>query len=430
MDKDIKKSIDSIPVPKQKLDAAIEEGLNTSQKQIMPKRKKIGILVMSCAVAFGLLISLGFLSPTMAGVLARVPLLDSIFTSVGDKGLRVAIHDENAVLLNETITSNGVSLKVQEVLYDGTRLAFSFVQDKAESITTHRIEVNGEEINAPTSMNGEYLANGQFAGLIQMYPTESLPKEFNLNVSIIRIGETIGDWQFETHVLQTDNHPVNLGIGQRAELDDLSFEVKKFESTDSAISLHIFFKGTPEALYNHQNERLELFLLDQNGNSLPVISQSGSGDEKGMLRKYVYEPLSEEVSDLTISPFFVPEITERKENTEILEQNRLPLTISQGEMGDIVVTRMEEENELTAVYFESTSSFPFGTNFEMNHLWVGDSDGNYLIAEGGYPKAIGKNKYKMYINDTKDNGEIIIKTINIPKMTLNQEAQITVKIPR
>lgn len=40
MDKDIKKSIDSIPVPKQKLDAAIEEGLNTSEKQIMPKRKK------------------------------------------------------------------------------------------------------------------------------------------------------------------------------------------------------------------------------------------------------------------------------------------------------------------------------------------------------------------------------------------------------
>lgn len=430
MDKDIKKSIDSIPVPKQKLDAAIEKGLNASQKQIMPKRKKIGILVMSCAVAFGLLISSGFLSPTMASVLARVPLLDSIFTSVGDKGLRVAIQDENAVLLNETITSNGVSLKVQDVLYDGTRLAFSFVQDKAEDFFPHQIKVNGEEINFSGSGRGEYLENGQFSELIQVYPTESLPKEFDLNVSIIRIGKTSGDWKFETHVLQTDNHLVNLGKWQRAELDNFSYEVKKFESTNSAISLHVLFKENPEAVYNPKKQRLELYLLDQKGNPIPLISASGLGIKKGLIREYVFEPVSEEVSDLTISPFFVPENIERKEIIEILDKNRLPLTISQGEMGDIVVTRMEEENGLTAVYFESTSSFPFGSNFEMNYLSVRDSDGNYLIADRGYPKSIGKNKYKMYINDTKDNGEIIIKTINIPKMTLNKEAQITVKIPR
>ncbi|WP_144512460.1 DUF4179 domain-containing protein [Bacillus sp. FJAT-22090] len=430
MDKDIKKSIDSIQVPRQKLDAAIKKGLNVSQKQIKPRRKKVVMLILSCAATFGLLISLGFISPTMASVLARVPLLDSIFTSVGDKGLRVAIRDENAILLNETISSNGVSFKVQEVVYDGTRLAFSFVQDKAEYLNLHQIEVNGEEINFSSSTRGEYLENGQFSGLVQIYPTESLPKEFDLNVSIIHIGDTRGDWQFETHVLQTNNHRVNLGIGQRAELDNFSYEVKKFESTNSAISLHVLFKETPEAMYNPKKQRLELYLLDQKGNPIPMISASGSGIKKGLIREYVFEPISEEVSELTISPFFVPEITERKENIEILDKNSLPLIISQGEMGDLVVTRMEEENDLTAVYFESTSSFPFGTDFEMNHLWVGDSEGNYLIADGGYPKSIGKNKYKMYINSTKDNGEIIIKTINIPKMTLNQEAQITVKIPR
>lgn len=430
MEKVIKKSIDSIQVPIQKLDLAIERGLNVHNKQIKSSHKKIVAIVLSCVAALGLLITSGFISPTMASVLARVPLLDSIFTSVGDKGLRVAIHDENAVLLNETITSNGVSFKVQEVLYDGTRLAFSFEQDKAEFFSPNRIEVNGEEINASSSLRGNYLENGGFSGLIQIYPTEALPKEFDLNISIIRIGDTIGDWQFETHVVQTDNHQENLGTGQQATIGDLSFEVKKFERTNSAISLDILFNGTPEALYNQKDQRLELFLLDQTGNPIQVISSTGSGDEKGMLHRYVFEPIGDEVNELTISPFFVPEITGLKEITEVLDKNRLPLTISQGEMGDIVVTRMEKENDLTALYFESTSSFPFGPNFEMNHLWVEDSEGNVLHADKGYPEAVGKNSYKLYINETRANGDIIIKTSKIPKMILNKEAQITVKIPR
>lgn len=431
MDKDIKKSIDSIQVPKQKLDLAIEKGLNANNKQIMSRKKKIVTFVLSCVAALGLLITSGFISPTMASVLAKVPLLESIFTSFGDKGLHVAINDENAVSLNKTITSNGVTINVQEVLYDGTRLAFSYVQDKAEEFNSPLvfIEVNGEFINASSSLSGTYLPNDEFSGLYQMYPQEPLPKEFDLVISIKQIGKTKGDWQFETHVLQTDNNSVNLGKGQRIELDDLSYEVKKFESTNSAVSLHLLFKGTPEALFNQQKS-LDLHLLDQNGNPIPVISSSGSGDEKGMLRKYVFEPLSEEVSSLTISPFNVPETVESKRFTKILDKDRLPLTFSQGDMGNIVFTKIEEENELTTIYFESTISFPPGPNFLINRFMVEDSKGKNLNADGGYPIEIEKNKYKMYINNTKGNENIIIKTIIIPRMVPIQEAQITVKVPR
>lgn len=431
MDKDIKKSIDSIQVPIQKLDLAIEKGLYANNKQIMSRKKKIVTIVLSCVAAIGLLITSGFISPTMANVLAKVPLLESIFTSFGDKGLQVAINDENAVTLNKTITSNGVTINVQDVLYDGTRLAFSYVQDKAEEYNSPLvfIEANGEFINASSSLNGTYLPNGEFSGLYQMYPTDPLPNEFDLVISIKQVGKTKGDWQFETHVLKTDNNSVNLGKGQRVELDDISFEVKKFESTNSAVSLDLLFKGTPEALSNQQN-RLDLHLLDQNGNPIPVISGSGSGDEKSMLRKYVFEPLSEEVSSLTISPFYVSEDIESKKFTKILDKDLLPLTFSQGDMGNILVTKIEEENELTAIYFESTISFPPGPNVLINSLIVEDSEGKDLNADGEYPIEIEKNKYKMYINDTREHEKIIIRTNIYPRLVPIQEAQITVKIPR
>jgi len=89
MNKDIKQSIDSIPVPFQKLDAAIGKGLKASQKQSSPKRKKVMTVLLSSVATIGLVIGSGFISPTMASVLAKVPILDSIFTSVGDKGLQV-----------------------------------------------------------------------------------------------------------------------------------------------------------------------------------------------------------------------------------------------------------------------------------------------------------------------------------------------------
>ncbi|EPD53301.1 hypothetical protein HMPREF1210_01032 [Paenisporosarcina sp. HGH0030] len=427
MNKDIKKSIDSIQVPFQKLDAAIEEGLRASQKKVAPK--KVMMLLLSSAAAFGLIIGSGFISPTMASVLAKVPILYSIFTSVGDKGLQVAINDKNAMSLNETLTSNGVSLTIQDVLYDGSRLAFSFVQDKAEEIYPLHIEVNGEVINFSENMTGEYLPNGQYSGLIQVHPTKPLPNEFDLSVAIHQIGKTEGDWHFETHVKKTNNNSINLTTGQKTELDGLSYEVKKFESTNSAVSLHILYKGTVEEIMN-EHQVLQLHLLDQDGTVIPMINSSGSGDAESMLLEYVFEPISEKVTDLTISPFFMPLVIERKEITATLEENQLPLTISQGEMGDIVVTKVEEENGKYALYFESTSSFPFGSNFEMNQLSVEDTDGNDLIADGGYPKAIGKNKYKLYFNDTKGNGDIILKTFVLPHMTLNQQAQITVKVPR
>mgnify|MGYP003498722624 FL=1 len=221
MNKDIKKTIDSIPVPFQKLDAAIEEGLRAGQKQITPKRKKVITLLLSSAATFGLIIGSGFISPTMASVLAKVPILDSIFTSVGDKGLQVAINDENATSLNKTLTSNGVSLTIKDVLYDGSRLAFSFVQDKEEEIYPLHIEVNGKVMNFAENLTGEHLPNGQYAGLFQIHPTEPLPNEFDLSVAIHQIGNTKGDWQFKTHVIKTKNNSINLTTGQTAVLDGI-----------------------------------------------------------------------------------------------------------------------------------------------------------------------------------------------------------------
>lgn len=427
MSKDIKKSIDSIQVPFHKLDKAIEDGLRAGQKQ--PKRKKVITLLLSSAASFGLIIGSGFISPTMASVLAKVPILDSIFTSVGDKGLQVAINDENAIQLNKTLTSNGVSLTIQNVLYDGSRLVFSYLQETEEEIYPLNIEINGQVINFSENMTGENLPNGQYSGLIQIKPTTPLPNEFDLSVAIHQIGDTKGDWHFETPVIKTNNNSIELPTGQTAELDGISYEVKKFESTNSAVNLEILYEGTAEEIFN-ERQILQLHLLDQDGNLIQMIDASGSGDDESILYEYLFAPLSKDATSLTISPFFMPTPEKREYITATLEEKNLPLTISQGEMGDIIITKIEKESDKYALYFESTSSFPFGTNFEINQLSVEDTDGNDLIADRGYPTLIGKNKYKMYYNKPEIGQDIILKTRELQYMHLKQEAQITVEVPK
>ncbi|MGE7919068.1 hypothetical protein ACQKM9_08965 [Viridibacillus sp. NPDC093762] len=67
------------------------------------------------------------------------------------------------------------------------------------------------------------------------------------------------------------------------------------------------------------------------------------------------------------------------------------------------------------------------TDYNLN---VEDEEGEDLITEGVYPKGIGKNKYKLYFRQLIKGKNVILKTIVLPPMKLNQECQITITVPQ
>lgn len=114
-------------------------------------------------VAFALVVSTGFISPTMAASLKQIPGIDSIFQLAGDIGLQTA--DEKGLVSKPNLsdTHDGLTLSVPEVMFDGTRVSIAlerqttdkrFTKETVSSLINDIIlTINGKEINSYAPAN-------------------------------------------------------------------------------------------------------------------------------------------------------------------------------------------------------------------------------------------------------------------------------------
>ena len=132
MENNIKRAIDEMDVPLDKLDQAVERGIAMKKKK---RRNPFMIAAVSVAATGALILSSGFISPKVANVLADVPLIGFMYDiEKHDEGLSVALSDENKVVLHETVTSNGVSITIEEIVYDGHRMNVIFSMPTYEDV--------------------------------------------------------------------------------------------------------------------------------------------------------------------------------------------------------------------------------------------------------------------------------------------------------
>lgn len=93
------------------------------------KRKSSGlkrtILVASAAAMLGgIVIGSGFVSPVMAANLKQIPVIGVLFKGTSEEAVHTAIKQGILSEPNLSVTHDGVTLKLANLLYDGTRLSF------------------------------------------------------------------------------------------------------------------------------------------------------------------------------------------------------------------------------------------------------------------------------------------------------------------
>jgi Domain of unknown function (DUF4179) len=139
----------------------------------------IGVASLATCV----LIGSAFVSPAMAKVLSSIPVLNSVFEFVGDRGLEIASQKGLSEKIEQTDTDQNISITMKNIFFDGTRLSTSYVQEfpnKRDELGELRLKVDGKEINFADSRTGEFLSDNQYAGIIKIEPTEELPDSFDL----------------------------------------------------------------------------------------------------------------------------------------------------------------------------------------------------------------------------------------------------------
>lgn len=415
MEKEIKRGIEEIEVPMEKLDNAINKGIKLGK----PKKRRYSIPLFASAAIIGLILCSGFVSPQMASVLAKMPLIGFIYKiEEHDVGLHVAMMDENKVTLNKVLESNGVAITIEDIVYDGTRIAFTYTQDVEEEIYPLTVKVDGKEINFSKGLK-ELEAETGFRGLIEVMPVEDLPDSFQLEVSIHQIGDTKGEWVFSTEISKVSNNSRELFVGQKGIVDGMNYTIQHAEASSTGTVIEVAFDSSKvEQLFSFE-KIIHFNFTDQKGMPIQILDFSGMDH----IYKYILAPISDEVTEIHVLAYSFPPKIERVEIVEVLKE-KFPQIISQGEMGDIVITDVEKVGNEYKMTFHSTSDFPFDAGFSPNVINIVDENENNLIMD--YPKAIGPNEYELKYFATS--GKVFAKTIKLPIMEIEESAKVVIPV--
>ncbi|USK80756.1 DUF4179 domain-containing protein [Peribacillus frigoritolerans] len=434
---DIKEAIKKIEVPIDKLDKTIDVAIKRAKTKHKKPKRKLYPFIGVASLATCVLIGSAFVSPAMAKVLSSIPVLNSVFEFVGDRGLEIASQKGLSEKIEKTVTDKNISLTMKDIFFDGTRLSISYIQEfpnKWDDIGELELKVNGKEINFGDGRTGEFLSDNQYAGVINIEPTEELPDSFDLSIGLNNIGKVKGNWNFEIPVTKSKEEVKTIQSNQTMNYKDTKMTVKTVKIGPAGIKLSVDL--TSSAGENPQmidDSHLQFNLLNDKGESLTQSGGSGSGSDIGgefvMNMEYRFSPLEENSEFLTISPFLIPITNEQSSRIEQpLHLNKLPITLDQGEMGKIMVTDVKYQKDKTLLYFEVVSDFPYDGHFQFNNLWLEDKAGNNLTSDSkGYPERIKQNTYVQEFKHINKNEPLIVVTIKMPNLEVLKEMEI--KIP-
>lgn len=275
------------------------------------RARRVGFITVAAAVAVLCILSVGFVNPTMANALSKLPLVGSLFTQAGDMGLKTAAKQGLTAKINASETHDGVTFKISEMMYDGTRMSMVLTREtsngdnpplkkwvdatlkevhalwKRQGKEASMIEVraNGKKLNVTAALASDILHNHSSILTVQPYVAETyttsfeLPDAFELEV-VIR-DATIGQYfSLSLPVKKTTSQSIVLTSGETKFYNGLSMRIKKLEMTEATSQLEVYLSGQAATelgdslMYEIQNERGEA--ADLMGGSGSVGADSGT----------------------------------------------------------------------------------------------------------------------------------------------------------
>lgn len=381
---DLKNEMEKIAVPLDKLDAIIANTVHDT-KMKKTKRRIALYSVNAALVGFGLFLGTAMVSPAMAKVASSIPVVGTFFNDIGDDGLRIAGQKGLTQMVGQSSKDNGITLTVNEIFYDGTRLAIGFTQESLLAIgelERPTIEVDGKEINFSAGSSGEFRTPQKYSGKIDINPTEELPEEFDIKVKFDAVGVIPGKWEFAFPVKQS-NQVLVIRPNETKLMDDAEVTISslKLGPAGTDLAVKVIADKTKSGIDPYQ---LEFHIVDDQGNVLDTLSGSGYGEtvdgKEVATLDFLYAPLDEGVKSIRVTPYtrILSEKTP-EEDSVLLENQELPFSLDQGELGNVLIKEIEYLNDKMIVYFDIQSDGIIDNHASFNSIWLKDASGTKLV---------------------------------------------------
>lgn len=316
--------------------------LSTKPKPNVIKR---AILVASAAAVLGgTVIGSGFVSPVMAATLKQIPVLGVLYEGTSEDAVKAAIEQGILSEPNLSLTHDGVTLKVADLLYDGTRLSFileregvdlpgtasPYISEDATLIGNQdseyvksrkvakedqekgyiempRILVDGQEVAMGEGTFGDYPQQDN-AYIVELTKGLKLPDQFELTIqaNVTQVNET---FEFKIPV-NVANPSIVVKPDQATKSDGpFSYTVKQLDISPVSTRLVLDSKGevpaSAEQTGDYSASMVYYELVDDQGNVLSPrkFEYFHSEPQTEYHIDQLYSPLNGTPKSITIKPF-------------------------------------------------------------------------------------------------------------------------------
>ncbi|TQR19635.1 DUF4179 domain-containing protein [Psychrobacillus vulpis] len=318
------------------LPESVELGIQKAFERLPKKKFKARTTgIIAAAVLFLSIIVGSIFSPAMATTLQSIPVVGSLFEwlQVTDEGIKTSVKQGIATEHSLEMQIDGHKLLIEETMFDGSRLAISFVVEANSQreviklldrmiykINDIRYQEWGKHLRI--DMQEEPVSDGLYAGVYILKTQKPLPEEFNFSI------KSDNSW-VPIPIVSKGDHTV-LDIQKEKQNEELSILYKDISFYPSNIILSFEEKETVEHYIALRDTGKQLIynIFDENGDPVPIIFGDGEGGEyinKRLNMRYTYFVPTKEKSykELTI----VPTIINYKDGEELEKLENLSYTI-------------------------------------------------------------------------------------------------------
>ncbi|CAH1191111.1 DUF4179 domain-containing protein [Paenibacillus sp. JJ-223] len=310
-------------------------------------KKKVAISVTAAAMLGGVVMGSGFVSPVMADALKNVPWIGNVFQYNMDNSLKQASETGLTTLPNLSLTKEGVTLNIKEVMYDGTRLVLAIERQGIEddtmispylpegakdenlnpiptvplkeqkkgylSIPDIEIQGNSKFLGSFTDAAGK-TEDGQILRNMALYEVskglteKNLPETFDMKVKL-NVSGIEEPFEFVVPVKNMAKGAVILHPNQSQKSGDFSYTVQQIELTPVTTRLVLDSVGqvpeTPEQTGDLSPTKMYYDIVDQDGNQIQqnMVGYFNSHPGTEYHEDETYQPFKQTPTSITIKPY-------------------------------------------------------------------------------------------------------------------------------
>jgi len=390
---------DADAVPKERIKQALTGRI---RRQRTVKLLTSGLA--AAALVFFCLIGIGTALPSLA---ANVPVLNSIIQALNDRSGYHGAYADYSQIVNKSVTSNGLTLTINEVLADDSKLIVGYTVQGVDKINNlgdiclvSNTKINGKLYSSTGGGAGKFLDEYTYVGYEDVHPQPMVAAQvLNINFNVFEIAGRSGRWNFAFSASKDELSKQSIVFRPNNVLDFPSSRATVdrvvFSPIDTAIFISGKYKtpkkaGTPYSIIDYD---YWLVYDDQGVELVPKSVGGGSSDGQNMNCEMDFDSVKDIPKYLTVipckitpsmegggevgGPMTVTRGIEPKEVSHIID-GTYPIELAQGKLGRLIIRGIKTVDNKTTVEYTAEGMAPY---FQGTNLFIKDDRGEIVVAE-------------------------------------------------